>query len=116
MNQSDTIAELLKVVDGGAPSTTPIDAPVLAEGDEILELENFDFEDFQVVRREFFAHLREPSVTFNDCKFQVNMACLTKFPNCDFAHGRRASIFSSWLTRTCAKSQFGNLVRQAILT
>ena len=85
MNQSDTIAELLKVVDGGAPSTTPIDAPQLAEGDEILELENFDFEDFQVVRREFFAHLREPSVTFNDCKFQVNMACLTKFPNCDFA-------------------------------
>lgn len=85
MNQSDTIAELLKVVDGGAPSAAPTDAPVLAEGDEILELENFDFEDFQVVRREFFAHLREPSVTFNDCKFQVNMACLTKFPNCDFA-------------------------------
>ena len=85
MNQSDTIAELLKVVDGGAPSATPTEAPVLAEGDEILELENFDFEDFQVVRREFFAHLREPSVTFNDCKFQVNMACLTKFPNCDFA-------------------------------
>jgi len=85
MNQSDTIAELLKVVDGGAPSATPTDAPVLAESDEILELENFDFEDFQVVRREFFAHLREPSVTFNDCKFQVNMACLTKFPNCDFA-------------------------------
>jgi len=85
MNQSDTIAELLKVVDGGTPSATSSDAPVLAEGDEILELENFDFEDFQVVRREFFAHLREPSVTFNDCKFQVNMACLTKFPNCDFA-------------------------------
>ena len=85
MNQSDTIAELLKVVDGGAPTATSTDAPVLAEGDEILELENFDFEDFQVVRREFFAHLREPSVTFNDCKFQVNMACLTKFPNCDFA-------------------------------
>ena len=85
MNQSDTIAELLKVVDGGAPSAAPTDAPVLAEGDEILELENVDVEDFQVVRREFFAHLREPSVTFNDCKFQVNMACLTKFPNCDFA-------------------------------
>lgn len=85
MNQSDTITELLKVVDGAAPTTTAAEAPVLAEGDEILELENFDFEDFQVVRREFFAHLREPSVTFNECKFQVNMACLTKFPNCDFA-------------------------------
>ncbi len=85
MNQSDTIAELLKAVDSSTPSATAAEAPVLAEGDEILELENFDFEDFQVVRREFFAHLREPSVTFNECKFQVNMACLTKFPNCDFA-------------------------------
>ena len=81
MNQSETITELLKVVDAGATST----APVLADGDEILELEDFNFDDFQVVRREFFAHLREPSVTFNECKFQVNMACLTKFPSFDFA-------------------------------
>ena len=66
MNQSETITELLKVVDAGATST----APVLADGDEILELEDFNFDDFQVVRREFFAHLREPSVTFNECKFQ----------------------------------------------
>ena len=50
MNQSDTIAELLKVVDGDASSATATEAPVLAEGDEILELENFDFEDFQVTR------------------------------------------------------------------
>ena len=81
MNQSETITELLKVVDARATST----APVLADGDEILELEDFNFDDFQVVRREFFAHLREPSVTFNECKFQVNMACLTKFPSFDFA-------------------------------
>jgi len=83
MNQSETIAEMLKIVDGESPSAST--APVLAEGDELIELDGFDFEDFQVVRREFFAHLREPSVTFNECKFQVNMACLTKFPNCDYA-------------------------------
>lgn len=52
--------------------------------DEILELgDSFDFEGFQVVRREFFAHLREPSVTFNNCKFSVNSACIAKFPNTD---------------------------------
>lgn len=83
MNQSETIAEMLKIVDGESPSAST--APVLAEGDELIELDGFDFEDFQVVRREFFAHLREPSVTFNECKFQVNMACLTKFPDCDYA-------------------------------
>ena len=71
MNQSDAIADLLKVVDDAAPSTA--NAPTLIEGDEIIEVDNFDFDDFQVVRREFFAHMREPSVTFNECKFQVNM-------------------------------------------
>lgn len=52
--------------------------------DEVLELgDNFDFEGFQVVRREFFAHINEPSVTFNNCKFYVNAACIQKFPDSD---------------------------------
>ena len=85
MNQSDTITELLKVVDGDAPSASSANTPTLAEGDEILELEDFNFDDFQVVRREFFAHMREPSITFTDFKFQVNMACISKFPQFDFA-------------------------------
>ena len=58
--------------------------PELKEGDEILELgDDFNFGDYQVVRREFFAHLREPSVCFNNCRFYVNMACLTRFPHTD---------------------------------
>lgn len=61
-------------------------APVLAKGDEIIDMgEDFNFDGFQVVRREFFAHMREPSCTFNNCKFYVNLACLTKFPTSDFA-------------------------------
>ena len=44
--------------------------------DEILELgDDFDFDGFQVVRREFFAHTTEPAVSFNNCKFYVNSAC-----------------------------------------
>ena len=40
--------------------------PVFTEGDEIIDAgDEFSFDDFQVVRREFFAHLREPAVTFN---------------------------------------------------
>lgn len=59
--------------------------PVLAEGDEIIDVgEDFDFDGFQVVRREFFAHIREPSCTFNNCKFYVNAACLSKFPTSDY--------------------------------
>ena len=45
---------------------------------------NFDFDGFQVVRREFFAHMNEPSITFCDYKFYVNAACLRKFPDTDF--------------------------------
>lgn len=52
--------------------------------EEVLELgDNFDFEGFQVVRREFFAHINEPSVTFSNCKFYVNMACIQRFPEAD---------------------------------
>ncbi len=61
-------------------------APHLKENDELLDMsDDFDFDDFQVVRREFFAHLREPSITFNECKFSVNAACLSKFPNANYA-------------------------------
>ena len=53
--------------------------------DEILELgDDFDFDGFQVVRREFFAHTTEPAVSFNNCKFYVNSACLSKFPDTDY--------------------------------
>ena len=66
--------------------------PVLGKGEEILDLdESFDFEGFQVVRREFFAHQSEPSVTFNNCKFYVNSACLTKFPTVQYVHVKESS-------------------------
>ena len=39
--------------------------------------EELNLDDFQVVRREFFAHIHEPSITFNQCKFYVNAACLS---------------------------------------
>ena len=58
--------------------------PQIKAGDELIELGNdIDLNKFQVVRREFFAHLNEPAATFNDCKFYVNNACLTRFPDVD---------------------------------
>ena len=44
--------------------------PVLGKNDEVLDMgDNFSLDEFQVVRREFFAHLAEPSITFNSFKF-----------------------------------------------
>ena len=59
--------------------------PLLSEGDEIIDGgDDFILDDFQVVRREFFAHLREPAVTFNRFKFYVNSACLNRFPSANY--------------------------------
>lgn len=85
--QSDILANLLKSVEE-VPKISSTDTPgiVIDPDDEMLELgEDFDFDGFQVVRREFFAHLREPSVTFNNCKLYVNSAALSKFPEYDYA-------------------------------
>ncbi len=49
--------------------------------DEYEVDDDFDYSGFQVVRGEFFAHLREPSLTFNDCKVAVNATCLGKMPD-----------------------------------
>lgn len=59
--------------------------PALGIDDELLRMDGvLDLEQFQVVRREFFAHLQEPSITFNNYKFYVNSACLKKFPSADY--------------------------------
>lgn len=50
----------------------------------IEEVPSFNFEGYQVVRGEFFAHIYEPSFTFNNYKVSVNMACLKKLPDIEF--------------------------------
>ena len=68
-----------------AQSDVSIPAAMPPSTDDIIEIDgDFDYEGFQVVRREFFAHLSEPSVTFNNYKVYVNSACLNKFPAVDY--------------------------------
>ena len=59
-------------------------APEKDSTDDVLEIAgDFNYDGYQVVRREFFAHISEPSVTFNNYKFYVNAACLNRFPQVD---------------------------------
>lgn len=75
MSEFDYQAELVE----RDPATAEI-----APDDDFMELNaDFDFGGFQVVRREFFAHLNEPAVCFNNYKFNVNAACLQKFPQAE---------------------------------
>lgn len=51
---------------------------------EIMEDPDFSYEGFQVVRGEFFAHMYEPSITFNNCKVSLNTACIRKLPEVEY--------------------------------
>ena len=53
--------------------------------DEDIEIDDdFSFDGYQVVRGEFFSHIFEPSLTFNNYKVQVNTACIKKLPEFDY--------------------------------
>ena len=90
MTDQQILADLLKRVEqsAGPPTqeqTSTEKTEIIVQTDEILEMDDsFDFDGFQVVRREFFAHIKEPSVSFNNCKFSVNNACISKFPETEF--------------------------------
>jgi hypothetical protein len=51
---------------------------------DIIEDDSFSYDDFQVVRGEFFAHVFEPSITFAGSKVYVNTACIRKMPETDY--------------------------------
>lgn len=55
-----------------------------ASGIPIIEDPEFSYDGFQVVRGEFFAHLQEPSFTFNNYSCAVNAACIKKLPEFNY--------------------------------
>ena len=50
----------------------------------IEEDDSFSLDNFQVVRREFFSHTSEPSITFNNYKIGLNSACIKRLPQIDY--------------------------------
>ncbi len=49
-----------------------------------IEDSTFNYDGFQVVRGEYFAHTYEPSITLNTYKLSVNRSCLNRLPNVDY--------------------------------
>lgn len=85
MNSNDTLH-------GGMPDST---ADSTAGGEEMLtvvpvtdgpieEDDSFSLDKFQVVRREFFSHISEPSITFSNYKIGLNSACIKCLPQIDY--------------------------------
>ena len=71
---ADTMETMIPGNDLNTVSQNSVDAEVV----------DFDYSGFQVVRREFFAHLQEPSIVFNQRKVGVNTACVRKLPATDY--------------------------------
>ena len=88
MNQTARASEEA-VPDSGplSPAETPAEIPTVAAGedeDDVIQNDSFSYAGYQVVRGEFFAHVREPSITFNLNKISVNRACLKRMPDVDY--------------------------------
>lgn len=83
----------------------PMAIDAAAPGDVIELSDEFDFDGYQVVRREFFAHTFEPSITFNNYKVYVNTACLNKFPHAEYVQLLINQDSRILALRPCAESE-----------
>jgi hypothetical protein len=53
-------------------------------GEDVIQDDSFSYDGYQVVRGEFFAHIREPSITFNNHRVSLNTACLKRLPEVEY--------------------------------
>ena len=51
---------------------------------DVVDDDQFDYEGYEIVRGEFFAHTYEPAIVFNKGKVAVNSACIKKLPETDY--------------------------------
>lgn len=51
---------------------------VTYEDDDVEETDDFELDGYQVIRREFYAHMFDPAVSFKADSLQFNTACINK--------------------------------------
>lgn len=66
------------------PPLKPLNEQTMPNSETDIQDDNFSYDGYQVVRREFFAHVFEPSITFSNCKVWMNTACLTRMPDVNY--------------------------------
>ena len=73
---------LFAAVSSQVSETPNGEAPSPAEKD--VQDDAFSYDGYQVVRGEFFSHIYEPSITFNNCRVSLNTACLNRLPDVSY--------------------------------
>ncbi len=76
-----------------------------AKESEIIEDDDFSYDGYQVVRSEFFAHISEPSISFNNCKVTLNTACLKKLPNVSYIQFLVNPDTKKLVVRACSEDE-----------
>lgn len=78
---------------------------LLATSDDEVEVDDsFSLEGFQVVRREFFAHTFEPSISMQDNKIGFNTAAIRKMPDTDYVQFLVNSDTRTLVIMPCAEN------------
>lgn len=72
--------------------------------------DTFSYNGYQVVRGEFFAHLCEPSITFNNCRVSVNTACIRKLPEINYIQILVNPIDKKVVVRPCQEEEKDSFV------
>lgn len=75
------------------------------ENADIIEESDFSFDGYQVVRSEFFAHISEPSISFNNCKVTINTACLRKLPDVNYIQFLVNPYTKKLVVRACSEDE-----------
>jgi len=74
----------MNVLPSENPPNVPQEKAAIKREIEIIQDDSFNYKGFQVVRGEFFSHVFEPCISFNNYKVYVNTACIKKLPNVDY--------------------------------
>ena len=107
MNQPDI--DLFSFLAGKVSDDAEQPAISVENLDDVEIDDSLDLDQFQVVRREFFYHLNEPSVTFNNNKIGVNTACIRKLPETEFIQFLVSRTSHKLALRPCQESESHSL-------
>ena len=86
-------------------SLTQLSSYTCSDFPDIKEDDDFSYEGYQVVRSEFFAHISEPSISFNNCKVTLNTACLKKLPNVNYIQFLVNPETKKLVVRACSEDE-----------
>lgn len=103
-NGNELLSSMLSELSAGADRSQVKSALDPKPPEEIEELNDFSYDGYQVVRREFFAHIQEPSITFSNFKVYVNQVCVNKLPDVEYVQMLVNSESKILALRPCEES------------